>query len=165
LLLKKVGILILVLLLTGCSTIRRGPLPPVIQKQKQVIQKPIKKGNVDLVCDLAHSFIGTKYVWGGTTPAGFDCSGLTQFCYKGIGIKIPRKAVAQSLYGDKITKGRLRKGDLVFFKIDSNAITHVGIYIGDSEFIHAPGIGKKIKISSLENQWWETRLSHARRII
>ena len=165
---KLTGILILFLLMSGCATQRRGPLPPVNQKQERSQsqpQKQVKKGDTDLVCDLAQSFIGLDYVWGGSTPKGFDCSGLTQYCYRQVGVKLPRKAVAQSLTGQKVPLSKLEKGDLLFFKIDSRVITHVGMHIGNNRFVHAPGRGKKIKISSLDNRWWKSRLSHARRVI
>ena len=154
--------------MSGCATQRRGPLPPRVPKQEQPQTSPkkqVKKGNTDLVCDLAQSFIGLDYVWGGSTPKGFDCSGLTQYCYRQIGVKIPRKAIAQSLTGQKVPLNKLEKGDLLFFKIDSKAVTHVGMHIGDNKFVHAPGRGKKIKISSIDNSWWKARLSHARRVI
>lgn len=107
------------------------------------------------VVTIARQFVGkTPYVWGGTTPSGFDCSGLTQYCYAKIGISIPRTSRQQYRYGTSIPANRLdllQPGDLVFFGYggDSSRIHHVAIYIGNGNMIHAPQTGMKVSISSL----------------
>jgi len=100
----------------------------------------------------AQYFKGGKYVWGGTTPEGFDCSGYVQYLYKKHNIHLPRTAWAQSKQGVDINKDNLRKGDLLFFLTDKKRgipITHVGIYIGNGNFIHAASKKKGIIISPL----------------
>ena len=100
----------------------------------------------------AKYFKGGKYVWGGTTPEGFDCSGYVQYLYNKHGIKLPRTAWAQSKQGIPVNKAHLQKGDLLFFLTDkkrSIPVTHVGIYIGNGNFIHAASKKKGIIISPI----------------
>lgn len=100
----------------------------------------------------AKYYKGGKYVWGGTTPEGFDCSGYVQYLYKKHNINLPRTAWAQSKKGVSIKKGDLQKGDLLFFLTDKKRgipVTHVGIYIGNGNFIHAASKKKGIIISPI----------------
>jgi cell wall-associated NlpC family hydrolase len=91
------------------------------------------------VVAYAKKFIGVRYVYGGTSPKGFDCSGFVQYVFKHFGITLERSAADQGQHGTKIDRSDLRPGDLVFFDTNGglNGIKHVGIYIGDGEFIHA----------------------------
>jgi cell wall-associated NlpC family hydrolase len=104
---------------------------------------------------VARSFIGvTPYVWGGVTPAGFDCSGLTMYCYREVGINIPRTSRQQYNYGSRIPADRLdllQPGDLVFFGRDADPgrIHHVGIYSGNGNYVHAPQAGELVGEASL----------------
>ncbi|MRR12413.1 hypothetical protein EG835_08105, partial [bacterium] len=110
------------------------------------------------VVTQALQFVGkVDYVWGGSSPAGFDCSGLTQYCYAQIGISVPRTSRSQYLAGDHIAADRLdllAPGDLVFFGYagDPKRVHHVGIYAGSGDFIHAPGTGEKVTVSSLTDR-------------
>lgn len=103
---------------------------------------------------IARRYLGIPYVWGGTTPSGFDCSGLVQYCYAQIGISIPRTSSSQIHFGAYIPSNRLdvlRPGDLVFFgyRGDINRVHHVGMYIGSGNMIEAPYTGGVVRISSL----------------
>lgn len=105
----------------------------------------------------AKRYLGVRYVWGGTSPSGFDCSGLTQYVYAKIGISIPRTSRTQFTVGKFIPRTRtdmLEPGDLVFFGYggDATKIHHVGIYVGGGVFIHAPGTGDYVKYSSLTDR-------------
>ena len=100
----------------------------------------------------AKYFKGGKYVWGGTTPEGFDCSGYVQYLYNKHGIHLPRTAWAQSKKGIAVKKENLKKGDLLFFLTDKKRgipVTHVGIYLGNGKFIHAASKKKGIIISPI----------------
>ena len=116
----------------------------------------------------AKYFKGGKYVWGGTTPEGFDCSGYVQYLYKKHNINLPRTAWQQSKQGQVIERDELQKGDLLFFLTDKKRgipITHVGIYIGDGNFIHAASKKKGIIISPLTHGSYAETFVSARRVV
>ncbi|WGZ94682.1 MAG: C40 family peptidase [Candidatus Thiothrix putei] len=98
---------------------------------------------------------GKMYRYGGESPkTGFDCSGLTQFAFEqGAGVSLPRTAADQYAASVKIPKHEASKGDLVFFKTSGKRISHVGIYLGDDKFVHAPRTGKAITTDKLEGYW------------
>jgi cell wall-associated NlpC family hydrolase len=100
---------------------------------------------------LAKQYLGTPYVWGGTKPGGFDCSGLLQYVYAKMGIKIPRVTYDQVKAGHGVPKGKLRPGDAVFFGTRGN-VHHVGMYIGGGKFIEAPFTGARVRISLLKGR-------------
>lgn len=119
------------------------------------------------IVDLALSFIGTKYVYGGASPSGFDCSGLVTYVYKNFGISVTRTASGQFRdNGVRIEKSDLAPGDLVFFSSDSNSgIAHVGIYIGDDEFVHSSRNGIGVIISRLDSAYYIRMWYGAKRLI
>jgi len=115
----------------------------------------------------AKYFKGGKYVWGGTTPQGFDCSGYVQYLYNKHNIHLPRTAWAQSKRGKAIDRNNLQKGDLLFFLTDKKRgipVTHVGIYLGDGKFIHAASKKKGIIISPIHNGYYSDKFVSARRV-
>lgn len=118
----------------------------------------------DEIVKTAHSFLGLPYLWGGSAAdSGFDCSGLAMAIYQINGLNLPRSSAQQHQYGIPAEKERLRKGDLVFFSNSVNGkINHVGIYIGNDQFIHAPGRGKKIRKDHLSLPYFHAGYRGAR---
>ena len=113
----------------------------------------------------AKKYVGIPYVYGGTTPSGFDCSGLTSYVYKKHGVNLPRTSHKQAEVGRFVRKPHLRVGDLVFFKTGKTSkVSHVGIYIGQDKFVHAPGRGKKVTIATLSNKYFQKTYHSARRM-
>lgn len=117
----------------------------------------------DKLVSLAKSKLGCKYVWGATGPNTFDCSGLTSWCYKQVGISIPRTSLEQSKDGKSVSKSNLQPGDLLFWKTTSAEVGHVGIYVGNNQFIHAPNKSKPVKYDSLSSSYYSSRFVRARR--
>jgi len=113
----------------------------------------------DQIVRTAESFVGVKYKYGGRAPnTGFDCSGLTMAVYQLNGLRLPRTSVQQYTYGKLISKNELKKGDLVFFATSGgDNVSHVGVYIGDNQFIHAPSEGKSITTESLSSRYYKKR--------
>ncbi|MDF2505827.1 NlpC/P60 family protein [Clostridium sp.] len=101
------------------------------------------------IISYAEKFKGVKYVWGGESPSGFDCSGFTEYVYNHFSVKLPHNAAEQYGYGKSVSKSSLQPGDLVFFGKTASSIYHVGIYIGNGNFINAPKPGDKVKITAL----------------
>jgi len=119
------------------------------------------------VIKTAKKMLGVKYRYGGTSPGqGFDCSGLVQYSYKSAGIYLPR--TTRQLYKAirPVSRRYLKAGDLVFYKTSvSRAVSHVGIYLGNNQFIHAPSSGKRVKINSMQEKYWRKRFSGAGRVL
>ena len=112
----------------------------------------------------AKSFIGVPYRWGGSSQKqGFDCSGLVQAVYQLNGLNLPRSSTQQWESGTPVRKTEMRRGDLVFFAISGGRkVDHVGIYLGENRFIHAPSRGKEIGVASLTNRYFKSRYVGAR---
>jgi gamma-D-glutamyl-L-lysine dipeptidyl-peptidase len=124
-------------------------------------------GHGDLRAELvrtARSFLDVPYRWGGTTAeSGFDCSGLTLVCYRLNGLDLPRVSYSQFAAGRPISRSQLQKGDLVFFATrGGHQVSHVGLYIGDGRFIHAPRSGQSVRIESLSNSYYQRTFVGAR---
>lgn len=146
------------------KTEAKEALPPKKIKNKEVVK--IKKAetqnstNTDILT-VAKSFTGTPYVWGGTSPDGFDCSGFIQYVYRTQGVEIPR--TVSEIWNFSRSVASPSVGDLVFFQTYKSGPSHMGIYLGDSKFIHA-GESRGVEISELENPYWRQRYLGAKRI-
>lgn len=134
-------------------------------------QTIVSRGDVDRsvvnkLIEFAKSLLGTKYVYGGSSPAGFDCSGFVQYVFKNFDINLPRTAKDQSTVEEYVSYSNLQPGDLVFFKtLGSSVINHSGIYIGNGEFIHSSSGAGKVIISNITSGYYKDHYTTARRVI
>lgn len=128
-------------------------------------QTPSGDAAGDLIMN-AMSLIGVSYRFGGNSPTqGLDCSGFMQYIFRQtMGITLPRSSAAMAEVGTHVERANLRPGDLVFFRTSGNRISHVGMYIGNDRFIHAPSTGKNIEITSMNSRYWGSKYATARRI-
>ena len=138
--------------------------PPRWNSQNYVGEAPVVETVGEQIVNYAYNFLGTPYVWGGTSTSGFDCSGFTQYVFKQMGYSIKRTAAQQLTCGYAVTD--LQLGDLVFFENTYTTgadASHVGIYVGNNEFIHAASGG--VKVTSLSDDYYAARYVGARRVI
>ncbi|GHC21954.1 hypothetical protein GCM10010082_12260 [Kushneria pakistanensis] len=144
------SLLIMVMWLAGCAGTPRMQTSdmagPISEQQDLSIERV-------LVMNHARDALGTPYKYGGTTPSGMDCSGLTQASFLAAGIDIPRTSQQQFDGLQRIE--RARPGDLMFFG-SGNSVSHVGIYMGNNQMIHAPGSGRQVTLAGLDNRYWRS---------
>lgn len=124
----------------------------------------VASGNASSIVNKAFEFLGKPYVYGAAGPKAFDCSGFTMYVYSAYGISLPHYTVSQSQKGLAVSKSNLEAGDLVFFNTEG-FISHVGIYIGGGQFIHASSGSKRVTVSDLDSSYYNTRYVGARRLI
>ena len=110
------------------------------------------------IASLAKLQMGKPYRYGGASPKGFDCSGLVYYTHRQLGIQTPRTSKQQFKTAQPVNTNQLKLGDIVFFKLASTKVSHVGIYIGEGQFIHAPKSGKHVSANFLNDPFWKTRL-------
>lgn len=128
----------------SAGTMNKTARPQTVDKRRQTIIR------------TAITAVGTPYRWGGLSPKGFDCSGLVVYAYKKLGIHVPRTAKAQFKSSTSVTRNNIKPADLVFFSVPrKRGVVHVGIYIGNGQFVHAPGRGRKVKRASLNNIYFK----------
>src|SRR3954463_7144417 len=143
------------------STTPAPQVLPLVKAHRRAIGRPqVHVPFGTRVADFAKKFVGTRYVYGGSSPrAGFDCSGLVRYVYAHFGVSIPHSSYSQFSLGRRIGRDSLRPGDLVFF----NGLGHVGMYVGKGRFIHAPHTGTHVRVETLGG-WYSSRFSGARRL-
>jgi cell wall-associated NlpC family hydrolase len=131
-----------------------------VRKPAAVVRRALRVPLGDKVVKYAKHFLGVRYVYGGSTPSsGFDCSGFVRYVYGHFGVRLAHSSFAQFGSGFGVRRGGLKPGDLVFF----DGLGHVGIYVGNGRFIHAPHSGTRVRIESLVG-WYGNRLDGARRL-
>ena len=137
-----------------------------IVSQIQHVGRNVRDTATDLV-STAMGFIGVPYRYGGNSAdTGFDCSGFVRATFeKTLGRVLPRRAVDQAAATQTISRSELRPGDLVFFNTMRSAFSHVGIYVGEGKFIHAPRTGAQVRIENMDVQYWNSRFDGARRVL
>ncbi len=146
---------------------RRNGTPVVYDKTADMSLQTVEgteKGQ--LVVATASKYLGIPYVYGGSSPSGFDCSGLVQYVFRELGVSLNRVAADQTAHGIPVSRENLRPGDIVFFHNTNKytRINHVGIYVGNGNFIHAPQTGDVVKISTLQSGYYAGTFVTARRI-
>lgn len=151
------------------SPLRADDEPPMPIEETPVAQvfapTPVAEPVVSTL-DKALDLLGIRYRWGGTTPeSGFDCSGFVRHVFReGLGLDLPRSSRELSKSGDPVAKDELQPGDLVFFNTMRRAFSHVGIYLGDNLFVHAPRRGGRVRIDDMSGRYWTKRFNGARRV-
>ena len=123
-----------------------------------------ESADASVAADHALAMIGAPYRYGGLDPAGFDCSGLVHYSFRKIGISLPRDTRSLRKVGMEIEMDDLAKGDLVFFDQEGKKSSHVGIYLGDGRFVHAPSTGGKVRADKIDLTYWRKHFTEARRI-
>jgi cell wall-associated NlpC family hydrolase len=112
----------------------------------------------------AFQYLGKPYVWGAAGPKAFDCSGFTLYLYNSFGVSLPHSAASQAGMGQTVSKSNLQPGDLIFFNT-TGGISHVGMYIGSGQFIHASSGSSKVTVSELGSSYYASRFVTAKRIL
>ena len=148
----------------------QGKLATVQVKHKVTnhTAKPLQtvpvSGNVKEILTYANTFTGVPYKFGGTTPAGFDCSGYIRHVFQKVGVQLPRQADEQYTVGKKVEKQNLQPGDLVFFETYEPGVSHSGIYIGDGQFISATS-SSGVAVADIDDSYWGPRYVGAKRVL
>jgi cell wall-associated NlpC family hydrolase len=142
---------------------------PAPAAESQAMQTTLSSPYLDTAREVifyALSMVGIDYRWGGSSPqTGFDCSGLVSHVFRQIaGLVLPRDSYAMARIGKPITLDNLKPGDLVFFNTMRRPFSHVGIYLGDKRFVHAPTAGKQVHVVDMTQPYWSQRYNGARRI-
>ncbi len=120
--------------------------------------------DITTIIETAKLYIGTPYLYGGSTPAGFDCSGFVKYIYESIGVTLPRTSNSQASVGTYVSREDLKTGDIVCFG-SSSYINHVGIYVGDGKFIHSPRSGYTVCIANVDRGGYSSPFMYGRRIL
>jgi murein DD-endopeptidase len=142
------------LIASGCSSSpprRTSTLPPVTSTQG------------DQLARASMALLGAPYRYGGRTPRGFDCSGLVHYLHERQGLAVPRTAAAQHRAAQPVPLDALIPGDLVFFAMGTRSIDHVGVYVGDGEFVHAPRSARPVSLQRLDDPYYRRRIVAAGR--
>jgi len=147
---QRLSAALLLVLVAGCASTRNVPVTD--------------PASADRAAGYAMKMVGKPYRYGGSTPAGFDCSGLVQFSYKQAGVSLPRDTDGLLRTSAPLRGQHLRRGDLLFFDQEGKKKSHVGIYLGEGKFVHAPSSGKQVRTDRIDSPYWKKHLSEARRV-
>lgn len=159
-------------LLMPALSVSSDPMPQaaddvnlMIANQHILNRTGMKSGRVQTLLQRALAMLGTPYRWGGTTTDGFDCSGLVGYVFRSaLGIQLPRVSRDMARQGESVDRDQLTEGDLVFFSRSGRRVDHVGIYLGNGQFVHAPRTGKDVMVSRMDAGYWSGKFMQARRV-
>ena len=167
----KRAVPVLVLCLLAVSAARADEAPPAAPEQSTFVDRVVNRASASVTAvqgtlETALDLIGIRYRRGGTSPeTGFDCSGFVDHVFKeGLGLYLPHSARQISKTGEAVTQDELQPGDLVFFNTMRRAFSHVGIYLGDNKFVHAPRSGGVVRVEDMSDSYWRKRFNGARRV-
>lgn len=151
---------------SGCSVVSEKKTASFDSRYPAPLQeKPPASPQAAKALEVALKQRGVDYRPGGDNPdQGFDCSGLVNFSYLAAGVQLPRDSRSMYSVTTRVTTSDLRPGDLVFFRQRSSRISHVGLYVGSGQFVHAPSAGKDVEITSLSDAYWKKRYAGAGRV-
>ena len=136
---------------TSSTPVQQTTVENVAPVSQKVDAKPVVSSNSQRAVEFAHSRIGTPYVYGGTTDAGYDCSGFVQAAYRNAGVNIPRTTYEQAVYGRSVSRAELQPGDLIFYGNGGPSTSyHVAMYIGNGQVIHSPQSGDRVKQAPMD---------------
>ena len=162
-----IGIAATALLAAGCASTPAVPEPAPAPAPEPTTTGPVPATDDvrGLIAQLALSMVGVPYRYGGTDPGeGFDCSGLVYYSYTSNGLDVPRTSQLQYDAAQKIPLEEALEGDLVFFQ-DEEKLSHVGIYLGDGQFVHAPSRGSTVSVASIDSPYYQRHLVAVGRLI
>ncbi|MDW3094202.1 MAG: NlpC/P60 family protein [Gammaproteobacteria bacterium] len=159
------GFISIVIVFAGCSSAPQKPVetsnannetktPAKIYKRST----PVKYSTGHQIVSIAESLIGSPYKYGGASPNGFDCSGLVYYTHRQLNITVPRTTKQQAQHSANKNLASAKPGDILFFRIYGNNVSHVGIYAGNDQFIHAPKSGKYVSYANINEPYWRQRL-------
>ena len=151
---------VLLVLLASCAS---APTSPA-SSPSAGSTRPSDLSAADRAADQAAKLVGKPYKYGGASPSGFDCSGLVYYSFKQAGVALPHNTTRQRASSRLVKVADLRRGDLLFFDQEGKKHGHVGIYLGEGRFVHAPSSGKTVRSDALSNPYWKKHLTEARRI-
>lgn len=137
-------LVVLIVLLNACGSLQTRPAPPPLDSQTQ-----------QMIVLEALGQIGRPYRYGGSTPEGFDCSGLVQYVYAQAGLPLPRTTREQYRAGATVPLRALAAGDLLFYRFDSGPVDHVALYLGDGQALHAPASGRSVIVARIDLPYWQ----------
>lgn len=147
--------LVATVMLAGCAGSPQVPEQTAVRASNEVAAKAV---------DYAREMLGRPYKFAGETPEGFDCSGLVKYSYGRAGISMPRDTQSQHRMSILVSTHGLREGDLLFFDQEGKKKSHVGMYLGKGRFIHAPSSGGKVRVDSMNAEFWKKHFVEARRV-
>jgi cell wall-associated NlpC family hydrolase len=153
---RSLSLSIILLALAGCAS---APTPPSAPMRAKASDTAASRA-----ADVALSMLGKPYKYTGDTPAGFDCSGLVSYSYSRVGVDVSRDTRTLRTQASLVPVNDLRRGDLLFFDQEGKKYSHVGIFVGNGRFVHAPSTGGQVRTDNLDAKYWHKHFVEARRI-